>query len=162
MFKNPLTEKIYGFLTEIGLQIKAGSTPDNCFLPGILVSAGGLIVDEDKLKYPGDLLHEAGHLAVATKTDRMKLDNNVSNNPGDELATLAWSWAALVHLDLDPEIVFHPQGYKGDSTWLIEVFSQGNSPGAPLLQWMGLAWHDDEVNEKNYAQFPKMKRWLRQ
>ncbi len=162
MFKNQLVQQICSFLIEIGLDVQHGPTPDDCFLPGILVSAGGLIVDEEKLKYPGDLLHEAGHLAVVSASKRKQLFNDVSKNPGDEIAALAWSWAALKHLSLKPEVVFHQHGYKGESQWLIETFSQHCSPGLPLLQWMDLAWREDEVNEKDKPAFPKMKRWLRE
>ena len=35
-------------------------------LPGITIEAGTLIIDAGKLLYPGDILHEAGHLATAS------------------------------------------------------------------------------------------------
>lgn len=162
MFKDDLVNTICNFLSEIGLRVESASIPENCFLPGIQVSAGGLLVDEEKLKYPGDLLHEAGHLAVVSKDKRMRLNHNVSQNAGDEIAAIAWSWAALKQLDLEPDILFHPNGYKGQSQWLIETFSQNSGLGLPLLQWMDLAWREDEARELGQPLYPNMKRWLRE
>jgi len=70
------------------------------------------VVDETKLKYPGDLLHEAGHLAVMEGMQRNILYNDVSKNAGDEIAALAWSWATVVYLNQQPEVVFHSDGYQ--------------------------------------------------
>ena len=66
MFQNPLTQRIAEFLRSIGLPVRAGAIPDATFLPGIHMERGGLVADEARLCYPGDLLHEAGHLAVMT------------------------------------------------------------------------------------------------
>ena len=75
--------------------------------------------DAQKLLSPGDLLHEAGHVAVLTKSDRIGVTSpEVSGDmePGGvEMAAIAWSWAALKYLGIAPEIVFHKEGYKGDS-----------------------------------------------
>lgn len=59
MFKDNSVNYICGFLTEISLQVQSGTVSVDSFLPGIFVLAGSLIVDEEKLKYPDDLLHEA-------------------------------------------------------------------------------------------------------
>ena len=160
MFKGKITLTIAAFLNEIGVPVNPGEVPDDTFLPGILVNGAGLIIDENKLKYPGDMLHEAGHIAVMTSEQREKLYNDVSKNPGDEMATLAWSWAALQYLKLSPEVVFHPNGYKGDSQWLIDTFSSGGDLGVPLLQWMGLTVESNK-EEAGVAAFPAMRKWLR-
>ena len=65
MFEGELTRRIAGFLNGVGIGVLARRTGGGCFLPGILVEGGRLLVDEAELRYPGDLLHEAGHLAVA-------------------------------------------------------------------------------------------------
>ena len=54
------------------------------------------------------------------------------------MAAIAWSWAALVHLRLDPAVVFHQEGYRGGSQSLIENFSMGRFVGVPMLRWMGM------------------------
>ena len=64
---------IVAFLEEIGLPVRFRDLDEAGFLPGITVEAGGLNVDREKLLYPGDLLHEAGHLAV--------LPPNASDDP---------------------------------------------------------------------------------
>ena len=55
-------------------------------------------------------------------------------------------------LNLDLEIVFHPNGYKNDSEWLIEQFSNKNYKGLALLEWMFLC---------NSKEFPKKEKWAR-
>ncbi len=55
---------IFDFIARIWLPIAEASLPTTTFLPGIMIRDGGLVVDPSQLKWPGDLLHEAGHLAV--------------------------------------------------------------------------------------------------
>ena len=71
---------------------------------------------------------------------------------GEEIAAILWSYAAACFLNLDPKIVFHPNGYKNNSEWLIEAFKNKNYIGLPLLEWMSLC---------NKKEFPKMKKWIR-
>lgn len=150
-FLNPLTNQIAAFLNEIGLPIQSGAVPEQTFLPGIHVEHGVLLVDESRLLYPGDLLHEAGHLAVTASALRSSLSGNTGDGAGEEMAAIAWSYAAALHLKLDLTVVFHPDGYKGGSQSIITNFSQGRYVGVPLLVWM-------ELTDKRY---PAMMRWLR-
>src|SRR5664280_1143989 len=106
MFTNPLTERLAAFVRGIGIDVRAGALPDKTFLAGLDIRYGAIVVDEDRLAYPGDILHEAGHIAVADPAERAQ--PSLSPTPGDEMATLAWSYAALRHLELDPAVVFHP------------------------------------------------------
>lgn len=76
-FKNELTAKIADFLTEIGIEIGLARLSEPTFLPGILIDGGKILVDEEKLAYPGDLLHEAGHLAVVPGNLRANLSGEV-------------------------------------------------------------------------------------
>ena len=39
-------------------------------LPGLAIEHGAILVDEQRLSHPGDILHEAGHLAVADPVGR--------------------------------------------------------------------------------------------
>ena len=62
-------KKVLSFLDEIGINIiekQLGET----FLPGLDLGPDGLYIDFDKLLYPGDILHEAGHLAVTDSLER--------------------------------------------------------------------------------------------
>jgi hypothetical protein len=159
MFANPLTERLAGFVREIGIDVRAAGLPEQTFLPGLDIRDGAILIDEQRLAYPGDLLHEAGHLAVAAPDERGA--PALSPTPGDEMATLAWSYAALTYLELAPEVVFHPQGYKGGSQALIDAFTGGGSPGVPLLQYYGMTLGSRDAAERGVAPFPNMLRWLR-
>ena len=80
------------------------------------------------------------------------------------MAALAWSYAALRHLDLAPEIVFHPDGYKGGSQALIDAFSthaSGATIGVPLLQYYGMTLEPKFAAARGADPFPHMLRWLR-
>ena len=158
-FSNPLTEKLADFVRGVGIEVRTGTLPDKTLLPGLDIQYGAIVVDEDKLAYPGDLLHEAGHIAVAEPAERVQ--PTLSPTPGDEMATLAWSWAALRHLELDPAVVFHPHGYKGGAASLIDTFSTGGSLGVPLLQYYGLTVEAKNAAARGVPPFPHMLRWLR-
>lgn len=118
-------------------------------LPGVRTVDGELHYDPERLAHPGDLLHEAGHLALMLPDERARAGDNLGSDGGFEMGALAWSWAALVHLGLDPEVVFHDEGYRGQAQDLIRAFSSGGGPGVPMLQWRGLS-----------SAFPAMERWL--
>lgn len=159
-FQNPLTVKITDFLREIGLEIVSDSIADETFLPGVTIRGGVLVVDEAKLKFPGDLLHEAGHLAVVPSERRKRLGSYVGQKAGEEMMAIAWSYAALVYLGLEPSVVFHPEGYKGDSECLIENFTNGRYIADSTLQWMGLTYNKKTAGKLGIAPYPNMIKWL--
>lgn len=159
MFADPLTERLATFVRGIGIDTRAATLSEQTFLPGLDIRHGAILVDEERLSYPGDILHEAGHLAVADPAERRA--PTLSPTDGDEIATLAWSYAALRHLDLDPEIVFHPGGYKGGGASLIENFTAGRYLGVPLLQYYGMTVEPRRAAERGVEPFPHMLRWLR-
>ena len=162
MFNDPLTHKMANFIKEIGIEVIPGKFDEETLIPGIKVAYGKLVVDEDKLKYPGDLLHEAGHLAVMPAYRRLISYIDVGNDPAEEMMAIAWSYAALVKLDLPPEVVFHPYGYKGDSSSLIDSCLQGDCPGLPMLQWLGMSYGKKGALEAGVSPFPNMIKWLRE
>jgi len=156
---------ILQFFEQIGIEAEFGPVPDATFLPGILIEAGRLIIDIEKLKYPGDLLHEAGHIAMVPSADRRLMQGNIeTDSPVDsmELGAILWSYAALKHLKLPPEFVFHKDGYKGDADWLIEQLESGTYIGLPLLQWLGLTYDAKIAAKMNAQPFPIMLKWLRE
>jgi hypothetical protein len=160
-------QKICTFFDEIGINWKICTLSDEpTFLPGIKIDQGCLQFDLEKLKYPGDLLHEAGHLAAETPERRAVMSDNVDENQEPaaslELAAVLWSYAALRYLNLPVEFVFHQEGYKGEADWLIEQFAQGSYLGLPLLQWMGLCYDERNAVSNNQAPFPHMIKWLRE
>lgn len=154
---------IVQFLHSIGMDVHRRTIEGDTFLPGITTQDGAIVVDESKLLYPGDLLHEAGHLAVLLpeKRKRFHLDEK-DEEMGNEIAAIAWSYAALTHLGLPPEVVFHPDCYQGKSAWFIEVLTGGTATiGVPLLQWMGLCYDKKRALETGAEPYPVMLRWLR-
>ena len=155
------TATIIAFLRDIGIGVELAELPES-FLPGIGVERGRLLVDPSRLAYPGDLLHEAGHLAVMPPSDRAGRVGNVGDDQGEEIVAILWSWAALLHLRLSPDVVFHAAGYRGASRWFVKTFSAGEYPGLPLLQWMGLTLDADRAAERGVPPFPHMLRWLRE
>ena len=66
-----------------------------------------------------------------------------------------WTYLAANHLDMPADIVFHTDGYKGQSQWLMDNFNSGGSIGLPLLKWMG------NVEETPDGALPKGVKWLR-
>lgn len=161
-FDHPLTARIAAFLDGIGIPVEPVRLSEPTFLPGIQLDTGRLLVDESRLDHPGDLLHEAGHIAVMTPERRACRHHDAGKNLGEEIGAIAWSWAALVHLGLPPEAVFHEHGYRGASQSFIENFSAGLCPGLPLLQWMGLTLDEGRARECGLPPFPHMLRWLRE
>tara|TARA_R110000751_G_scaffold27954_2_gene73393 strand:+ start:112 stop:585 length:474 start_codon:yes stop_codon:yes gene_type:complete len=155
-YEDPILNRIINFLNSIHINVISTNLSDDTFLPGLSLKGNTILIDQAKLKYPGDLLHEAGHIAV-TETHRRPLIGTSEigtnwPNLGDEIVAILWSYAALHHLKLDPKVVFHPDGYKNASDWFIEQFTNKVYMGLPLLSWMGLCNSED---------FPEMKKWLR-
>ncbi len=157
-FANPLTERLAGFVRGIGIDVRAATLSEPTFLPGLEIRHGAILVDEARLTYPGDMLHEAGHIAVADPAERHA--PILSPSPGDELTTIAWSYAALRHLHLDPAIVFHG-AFKGGGASFIENFTAGHYIGVPLLQAYGMRCEPHRAAEKGLPPFPHMLRWMR-
>jgi hypothetical protein len=158
--QNPITAKIVDFLLEIGLDVQTTTFEDDGFLPGIKLERGALLIDESKLKYPGDLLHEAGHLAVKPPNERLETTLNAGSDGAEEMMSIAWSYAAAVHLEIPLDVVFHEHGYKGGGNSLIETFTQGRGFGVPMLQWLGMTADAKRAEGLGIAPFPNMIRWL--
>lgn len=154
--------KVSDFLNQIGIDLHYKTLPADSFLPGIELGPGCLYVDADKLRYPGDILHEAGHIAVTSKAQRAQIGSTqqaVDWPPqGEELAAILWSYAAALHLGIDPAWVFHAEGYKGDAAWLLENLQDGRYIGLPYLVWLGLC--DNPGDNVELSGYPAMKKWL--
>jgi hypothetical protein len=159
IFADPLTERLVAFVRSIGIDVRAAALPEKTFLAGLDIRHGAILVDAERLAHPGDILHEAGHLAVSDPAERNA--PVLSPDGGDEMTSIAWSYAALRHLELDPAIVFHDRGYKGGAAALIENFTAGNYFGVPLLQFYGMAVEPKRAAAIGVEPYPHMLRWLR-
>lgn len=157
-----ITDTIAAFLASLGLRVEFGPVPEDTFLPGILVIGGGLRIDRARLRHPGDLLHEAGHLAVLPRGQREAPDLVIGPEPAEEIGAIAWSYAAARHLDVPLEVLFHAEGYRGGSGNLIAAFSGGSYIGAPLLDYYGLTLDPHRVRRTGDDVYPRMIRWLRE
>lgn len=161
------TDKIIAFLRhEVGLLVLDDALLDDTFLPGLEIRGTTIVFDGSRLKNCGDLLHEAGHLALLPKAVREWHRANGLPIPTAmmdeiELGALAWSYAAAVHLALPPELVFHADGYHGRSEGLLLGFSLGVFPGLTQLESRGMAAGTKRAVELGVQPFPAMLRWLR-
>ncbi len=155
-----ILDKILAFFETIGLNCQQGDVPEKTFLPGISINNGVLVFDKNKLLYLGDLLHEAGHLAVITPEKRNSTHHDAGKKAAEEMMAIAWSYAALVHLDLDAGLVFHEDGYRGGSASLIENFTNGHYIALPMLQWLGMAVDAKTAKEKGIEAYPAMIKWM--
>lgn len=137
MEREEILSRIFSFLQKIGIETEDGPVTGKVFMPGITIHEGRLRFNLPEVKYPGDLLHEAGHIAVTAAALRKDLNGEVpKERHGDEMAVLIWSYLAALEAGIPPEIVFHPDGYKGDSDWLVENFRNKVYIGLPLIEWM--------------------------
>lgn len=161
------TDRILAFVADLDIPVRAGAVPADAFLPGVRIADGGLTVDRAALFTPGDLLHEAGHLAVVPKRYRGRIGDDVDagvaavraeaaaagdHDPvldgldglGGELQAIAWSYAACRQLDLPLEIVFKPGAYGTDKNGgadpmiIAQQIEMGFFPGLHRLLQAGM------------------------
>jgi hypothetical protein len=157
------TQQIVSFLREVvGLTVIEESLSGETFLPGLTLRGAALVYDPNRLRYPGDLLHEAGHLAVIPSAVRESSDPQLIQQALDdaEVAAIAWSYAAACYLGLPIALLFHADGYKGRSESLQLSFSMGIFPGLPQLEALGLSVSPRNAAALNVAPYPAMQRWI--
>ncbi|MGR4864534.1 hypothetical protein [Caulobacter sp. LARHSG274] len=155
-FSDPLVARIVAFLRGVGFTVEPAVLDQATLLPGVTVAGGVLQVDAARLAWPGDLLHEAGHLALGEPGA-----DGVSDDPGEEMGAIAWSFAAALAMDLDAAVLFHAGGYKGEARALIENFTQGGYVGAPILAWRGLTHEPGRAPPDGPPAYPHMLAWRR-
>jgi hypothetical protein len=144
-------ESIAAFLAQAGIPLAVTPLTGPSFVPGLAIEAGVIQIEPGGAAYPGDLLHEAGHIAVAEPARREVL-SEVGTDGGEEMAAIAWSVAAARACDVPLEVLFHADGYKGGAAELVADWEAGQPFGVPLLTWYGMT---------TVQGFPAMSRWLR-
>lgn len=171
---------IKNFLIGIRFFVRETALKDDCFLPGIWVDGMTINVDLEKLKHPGDLLHEAGHVAIVPSIFRPKLfgdveksllpiakeylDNHSMIRPdgtedliirgyiqAGEHEAMAWSFAAAIACNIYPMLVFHYDGYDGNGESICDRLKEKSFYGLNGMVAAGMT---------NLSIFPKMIRWL--
>ena len=158
-------EPILRFLAEIGIAVEYAELIRDTVLPGIDIQLGRLVIDSSKLEHPGDLLHEAGHIAVVPTAERSTLSSvNIGarkDQAAEEMMAIAWSYAAALHVGIHPYVVFHEHGYHGGGKEIADNFIDGRYFGVPMLEYAGMSGRE-ELNNKFHSLFPKMSRWTRE
>lgn len=144
------TKPLIAFLDEIGLLLQEGSVSEDSTLPGVEMKDGAIIVDHGSLKWPGDLLYAGGLLATLAPSERAIFQSTKDLDPAHEMASMAWAYAAAMHLEIDPLEVFHEGGYQSGGAQLVQQLQAPQPFGAPMLLWYQMT-----------TEFPKMKQWLR-
>lgn len=150
------TDTIVAFLRGIGIGVVEGDVPEDSFLPGVRIEGGALVFDRARLTWPGDLLHEAGHIAVTPPSSRASLSEALQPHQehpdGGEAEATAWAFAACVKIGLPADVLFHRGGYHGRSDALIATYSLGVYPGSAGLARCGMT---------DVGGYPVMRYWLR-
>lgn len=159
-------EKCISFLNSIGIKTIFRKIETDSFLPGLLIENGMIIIDKDTLEHAGDILHEAGHIAVVQTAHRHRLtEKNLikrSNREGEEMMAIAWSYAACMHLEIDPFFVFHEQGYRGGSKDITDSCSKNDYMGLLMLQALGMTTDGKQAESESIPSYPHMIKWLRE
>ncbi len=152
------------FLREIGISVNFSKENKESFLPGIEIFEGDLYLNPETLEFAGDILHEAGHIAVVPIAERATLNaNTIAERQGreaEEMMAIAWSYAASIHLGLPASFVFHEGGYKGGGSYLAENFNQKRYIGLPMLQYHGFCYDEKNALLQQKIPFPHMYKWV--
>jgi hypothetical protein len=157
-----ITARIVAFLRGIGLDVAPEALRPDTFLPGLRIVGGTLRYDAAALRHSADLLHEAGHLAIAPAAIRPLLDDALGDHadPVTEVEAIAWSYAACRELGLPIELLFHADGYNGRADGLRATFGAGVYPGAHGLAARGMTTLRRAPGEGAPGVYPRMLRWL--
>jgi hypothetical protein len=154
-----IISKICVFLNSVGIPHEEGEIEGDTFLPGLQIENGRIKIDRKRLTYPGDLLHEAGHIALTRADLRPTVgqEDLGSQNPAqtEEMGVILWTYLAAKEIGIPAEVIFHAGGYKDQSNWLLDQFENGNFIGLPLLGWMGV------TEPANPGATPRVVSWLR-
>jgi len=160
-----LLGKCIQFLNNIGIPVSFRKIESGCFLPGLLIEQGGIVIDNEALLYPGDILHEAGHIAVVPAGRRSLLNQQAivesKERETEEMMAIAWSYAACIHLSIDPFFVFHEEGYRGGRDFITDSCRDKNYIGLAMLENIGMTVNEKKAKRSNHLVYPHMIKWLR-
>jgi hypothetical protein len=164
-----------------GLVVRVDAAIDG-FLAGVAISDGALLVESCADDIAGELLHEAGHLAVLPSLFRIRasgdlsgisefmsdwIDTHIAEVGPDhptirailqcgECEAVAWSYAAAVEIGIDTRPPFF-RGFEGDGLALHDQVASGYYFGVHALAAAGMT---ELPRPRSATPFPKMKRWL--
>ena len=169
------------FLQGLGFTVRQDSRASG-FLAGVEINNGQLIVERFDDDIAGELLHEAGHLAVLPSPFRNRASgdlgdviqrmsdwidqNRATVSPDDplirailqsgECEAVAWSYAAATAIGIDTRIPFI-RGFDGEGPALHDQVASGYYFGVHGLAAGGMT---DLPRARAVSPYPRMKRWL--
>jgi hypothetical protein len=127
------------------------------FLLGLGIRSGVTAVIPARGIYPGDMLHEAGHLAVTTLEERAT--KILTPTPTDEMAAIAWSYTAAINIGLATTNLFH-DAYRRARKSLAENFSHDHCFGT-IPAFYGMTIEPRCASFEGPPPYPHMLRWQR-
>lgn len=182
--------KCYDFLQgTAGLPVREGTPGASSFMPYVAVERGALVVDLEHA-FAGDLLHEAGHLAVIPGRFRPLASGNlrdvlqatlahVRENPeglmqwpedptvrqcmqSQEAEAVAWSFASAHHIGLPREMVYAESSPWGDKANRLEADAEETLCRLGAAGLASAGWTSTAPMGPNWPtpQFPKLAFWL--
>ena len=156
---------ILAFLAQVGITVREEPIARDTFLPGIAIAGGALVFDPARLQWPGDLLHEAGHIAVLPSALRPQASDDLQFAPAPDFAgemeALAWAYAAAMAIGLPVQVLVHEGGYKGQSKALLQMYALGIYPGLQGLCGAKMAESPNFMPACGPVHYPRMLKWLR-
>ncbi|HEY9750678.1 MAG TPA: hypothetical protein V6C63_18500 [Allocoleopsis sp.] len=126
--------------------------PPSSFFTGCWLLEGCLYFCPARVQV-GELLHEAGHLALLPKDvwpslQPGQIEIQTFGLESGDYAVEAWDYAAAIECDI-PSLAVFDKGFN-DAGWTVwELFDAGIHPGIKMLQDAGMTQN-----------FPVMKRWF--
>lgn len=172
-------DRVVAFLTRIGMPVHEGYVPYESFSRHV-APVGGTLVYES-YAHPGDMLHEAGHLAIIPSIFRSKIHGDVDDtleplseayfkdhpdafarNREDPIArhlmqcgdpeAIAWSYAAALAAGVDTFLPFENGFVTQDPRMIHDSVKVGCYAGINGLRAAGFL--------KHVSDFPRLERWL--
>jgi hypothetical protein len=172
------------FLRSISIQVTLDATASG-FLPGIEIRDGELFLAAADDCLVGDMLHEAGHIAVTPSPFRRLLGGdaeisvaeamtkyiddhpNAFSYPEDPVArgilqsgeqeAIAWSFAAAAHIGLPTDLPFR-QGFDNGGPLIHRMLEVGEFSGINGLAAGGMTARSSRWTAGPV--FPEMIRWI--
>lgn len=179
--------KVVEFLNEIGIEAKIEQGAHG-FVKHARITNGSLAIDP---ACPvGDVLHEAGHIAITPARYRRLLDGDIqwgirkawedaerfNLGPDDPLMraliqcsdpeATAWAWAAGLHIGLAPEQIIYdsddPFHYGGEAWSVRQAHEMGYSLGAHGLAHAGFCQVGMYNRFNPLPKYPQLAFWTQQ
>ncbi|MEZ5693399.1 MAG: hypothetical protein R3D99_06060 [Altererythrobacter sp.] len=151
------------FIAELGIPVRLRQESEDFTQPitGLAICDGGVVIDPEVEIWPGDLLHEAGHIAVVEGERRPTL-GALEPDQDEEYMAIAWSYAAAKICDVGLRELFHAEGYKGSYEFARTCYATGQFVGADGLAAHGMTMLDlSRALATGVPSYPNMIRWLR-